>query len=836
VRHREHALTYAQLNGRANQLARELGRRGVGPEVRVAVCVEPSLDIAIALLAIFKAGGVYVPVEPTYPAARIAAILDEAAAPVLLCADELATRLGLLARPRLALASLPPLAAADAEGRDLDLAVAPTQAASIYYTSGTTGRPKGVVATQANVTTYILTAQRRYAISPAEVMPAIARFSFSISMFELMSPLAAGGTLVVLDRDHVLDLPRLAATLQTVTFFHMGPSLLRQLLPYLEAHGPGPAAYAGVRHASSGGDLVGPEVLEGLKRHFPAAEVFVIYGCSEISCMGLTYPAPRDLTITKTFVGRPFEDVAVRIVDGLGQRVPVGVVGEIQFAGGGLTRGYLERAELTAEKFVVHDGRRWYRTGDLGRVSAHGWVEIAGRNDFQIKIRGMRLELAEVEVHLRRAPGVRDAVAMGKPGPSGEPQLVAYVVPVDGAAPEPDQVRARAAAIRRYMVDHLPDYMVPAVVVELARLPLNHNLKVDRFALPDPPAPGQRGAVAPAEVPLSATEQVLAQLWCRLLELPAVSVADNFFDLGGESLGAQELIAEVERQLGVRLLGMDVLRESLEVLAAICDAARGPAAPRAARAPVVPAAAMAAITTFHFGDDDSLYGALHHDGAAGARAVLVCGAAGQEQVRAHFVLGRLARQLATRGVPTMRFDYHGVGDSPGHGPIAAITRWQRDVLTAAAELRRRTGARELIVVGVRLGALLLESVRDRLAADRIVLWDPVGAGEVYYQELAAMQRRHLAGIAALRRGRRAQAAAGVEALVGTEFTAAAIRELRRLRPAPLAAAAPPTARLDSRQGLGYDCGWTDVTRMEDILSDAGFSRRLVALCLGEEPA
>ena len=237
------------------------------------------------------------------------------------------------------------------------------------------------------------------------------------------------------------------------------------------------------------------------------------------------------------------------------------------------------------------------------------------------------------------------------------------------------------------MADRVPDYMVPAAFVELAKLPLNHNMKVDRFALPDPPRPTAVVAPAPTDVPVTPTERALAAQWQRLLDMPAVSVGDNFFDLGGDSLRAQEFIAAVEAELGVRLLGMDVLRESLEVLAALCDTTRGQApssTSRAARA----IAAQATSSNFHFGPDESLYGVVHHAAAAGDRAVLVCGAVGQEQVRAHFVLGRLARALALAGVPTMRFDYYGVGDSLGDGPVASVARWQRDVASAAAELRR----------------------------------------------------------------------------------------------------------------------------------------------------
>jgi amino acid adenylation domain-containing protein len=431
LRHRDRELAYDQLNRRANQLAHHLAGRGLGAEDRVVVCVEPSFDIAVALLGVLKAGAVYVPLDPTYPATRIRALLEDTRPALIVSNGYLIERLGLAGAPTLALDGGQLDALPDG---NLELEIDPARTAYLYYTSGTTGKPKGILASHANLGFYLEVARERYAIDHREVMPAIARFSFSISMFELASPLAAGGTLIILDRDHVLDPERMARTLTEVTMFHAGPSLLKHLLPYIERQGPDVSRFARVRHASSGGDMVPPEVLEALKRIFTAAEVFVIYGCSEISCMGCTYPVSREAIVDKTYVGRPFDNVIVRVLDAALRPMPIGAVGEIYFAGDGIVKGYLDRPELTAERFVEIDGHRFYRTGDMGRVSDGGWLEILGRNDFQIKVRGMRIELGEVEHHLRRAPGVRDAAVMAKPAPGGDKLMVGYVVFGDGAA------------------------------------------------------------------------------------------------------------------------------------------------------------------------------------------------------------------------------------------------------------------------------------------------------------------------------------------------------------------------------------------------------------------
>jgi amino acid adenylation domain-containing protein len=850
VRWREHSLSYAELNRRANQLAHHLAAQGVGANHPVIVCVEPGVEIAVALLAVLKAGAIYVPLDPAYPAARIRAILDDTNPKLVLSLSALIAKLGLGSSATFAfdtnadvLDGLP--------GGNPNLPVDPAQTATIYYTSGTTGKPKGVMASQGNLRAYIRLAQERYAFTARDVMPAIARFSFSISMFELMSPLVAGGTLIVLDRDHVLDLDRLVRTLAEVTFFHAGPSLLKNVLAHIRKHYRNFRAFSGVRHASSGGDMIAPEILESLKEIFANAEVFVIYGCSEVSCMGCTYPVPRDATVTRTYVGRPFDNVVVRVLDTALNQVPAGIVGEIHFAGAGVVKGYLNRPELGAEKFVEIDGLRFYRTGDMGRLSDDGWLEILGRNDFQINVRGMRIELGEVEVNLRRAPGVRDGVVVAKLAASGDKALVAYFV-ADPAGAGRARAVDRIAAIRRHMVENLPDYMVPASYVELETLPLNHNMKVDRRALPEPELAHQRVAGDPRlRQPETPTEQQLAALWKRLLGVVQVGLDDNFFELGGQSLNAMEFIAAAKQALGADLDGMEVLRESLEVLAAMCDRRLG----RLVADPAQRARAAATgerIEIFHFGADRSLYGALHTPARdASGTAVLVCAPIGQEHVRTHFILNRLGRQLAAQGAPVLRFDYFGCSDSLGDSVDASCERWQRDIVDAYHELRHRSGGHRIVGVGARLGATLLVHAAQRVDLAGIVLWDPIGEGTQYYAEMAEMHRRYVRGTQHLRLGRSPRRLHGAEELLGTTYSSAALEQLRSLALASkLSACAQPLKWLITSQPqdqlalfgsiarkhagsrieqLEFDCHWHEVAQMAEVLPDVGISRALATM-------
>jgi amino acid adenylation domain-containing protein len=798
VRHRGDALDYAALDGRANQLAHELVVRGAAGR-RVVVCVEPSNDAVVAMLAVWKAGAVYVPLDPSYPRARVAVILAEVAPAVVVTRKGLAEGLGLEGWIDVGARTS---TFTSTHSHDPD----PDAPAYIFYTSGTTGRPKGVVASHANLAHYAQVARDRYAITAADVIPAIARTSFSISLFELMSPLTAGGTLVVLDREVVLDPARLCDALAGVTLFHAGPSLLKAVLGHVERAGIDPARFDRVRHASSGGDTVPPSVLRGLATTFRAAEVFVIYGCSEIACMGCTYPVSRDAPIERTYVGRAFDNVVARVLDPSGNPVPVGVVGEVWLGGAGVALGYLDRPELTAARFVIRGDDRGYVTGDLGRIAADGNLELVGRSDFQIKVRGMRIELAEVEHHLRGAPSVVDGVVAARDTPGGERALVAYVV----LEPSARGQRAAIAAIRRHLTEQLPDYMVPAMYVELAALPLNHNLKLDRNALPPPPASAM---LRPAETD---AERALVAAFERLLGVE-VGVDDNFFERGGDSLTALELVAWVDRELGVRLDGLEVLREPLAVLAASCDSRRGRQV-----APPRPARTAPPWRAFHFGHDDELYGVLRGDAAISGTAVLIATPPDQDRVRAGFVLAQLARKLAERGVPSLAFDLYGCWDSLGHSRDATPARWRADYRSAAAELVRRTGATRIVAVAVRLAAPLLCSAD--VAVARLVLWDPVRDGATWYADASAQHRACVRGLAGVRRGRPPRRRDGVEELCGTTYARATLRELAGLRsmpPAGLAVATHTTA-----------IAWHDATRIDELVPDTGISAALVALVTG----
>jgi amino acid adenylation domain-containing protein len=534
LRFKRSEFTYAQLNQHANQLAGYLNSLGVNSEDRVAVCLEPSLEIAVCLLAIFKAGGVYVPLEPSYPLERLDIILTETQPKVLITQTHLLPNLPAIAEHIFCI---------DQDWQTIqylstqnpDTKISLTQTAYIIYTSGTTGKPKGVMVSHSNLLHYILVAQEKYGFHCDDVMPAIARFTFSISLFELLSPLVAGGTLMILERDHILDFERMAQVLHQVTVIHAGPSYLRSLLAYLAKKEL--QHFSSLRHVSTGGDMVPVDILERMKAIFQYADIFVIYGCSEASCMGCTYFVPRGYRLTKSLVGQPFNNVSIRLYDESQKLVPIGTTGEIYIGGAGIAKGYLDREELTQTKFLTIDGIHFYRTGDIGCFDEGGNLKMLGRDDFQIKLRGIRIEAEEIETTLNRHASVKQSLVMARDDIAGDTRLVAYVVT------NQNQI-IRTHELREFIKNKLPEYMVPNAFIFLDTMPLNPNGKIDRYALPslDKTKYFNEEFIAPQDE----VEKQLAIIWAKHLGHDLIGIHDNFFDLGGHSLLSVTLMLEIE--------------------------------------------------------------------------------------------------------------------------------------------------------------------------------------------------------------------------------------------------------------------------------------------------
>ncbi len=543
VHHNSKSLSYAELVEHGKQLSRSLRRSGVKKGDTVAAFLEPSEWTLVAILGIHHVGAVYVPIDPSFPADRIGAILDEVL-PVLIVSN---TNTEVLSqRSNAAIRNISELVFSDPligsiklvdESGDESLVVDPDAISHIFFTSGTTGRPKGVVSTHRNLTHYIESAINQYGFNANDRFVAAARFTFSISLFELLVPLAVGASVEILPRSSVLDMKSLAAAVERATVFHFGPSLLKKLLPFIRDNYPSLKPFSNLHHVSSGGDLIPPEVLEGLKEIFSNAEVFVIYGCSEISCMGSTYHVPRDQQITKTKVGKPMQNMEIRILDGNGNHVPRGIAGHVHFCGAGLVKEYLDQPELTAKKFHLLDGLRFYNTGDIGRIDANGNLELLGRDDFQVKIRGVRIEIQEIEQWLKQHPLISDCVVVANTLNGDERYLVAYLVTKSKAI--------NSAELIKYLSEKIPDFMVPSIYVALEALPLNHNGKLDRAQLP---APNKDNILLSTEFQQAEddVEEFLIGAWERIFSLKGIGIDHNFFEVGGDSLSAVQILTEIE--------------------------------------------------------------------------------------------------------------------------------------------------------------------------------------------------------------------------------------------------------------------------------------------------
>lgn len=530
-------LSYGQLNARANRLARRLVSMGVGRGSLVGVCMERSPEVVAALLGVLKAGAAYVPFDPVYPDARLRFMIDDTAAQVILAESTTAGRLRTLVE-RATIVCPDPSDLTSQPDTNLDVEVSGEDVAYVMYTSGSTGVPKGVLVRHRGIVRLVRGAS--YCdFGPDEVFLLHSPLTFDASTLEIWGPLLNGGRLAILPPGPPApDVLAGAIRRHGVTTMWLTAGLFHLMVDQR------PDDLARVRQVIAGGDVLSPQHVRKALRDRGRGILVNGYGPTETTTFACCFRMAADYQPGSTIpIGRPIPDTSVHILDEHMRPVPVGDPGELYIGGGGVAAGYLNRPELTRERFVPDpsgdSGDRLYRTGDRVRMDLDGNIEFLGRLDGQVKVAGHRIEPEEIEAELLRHPAVRQAVVAARPVPSGEKQLVAYVVAADPGA-------FSASDLKCDLAGQLPQHMVPARIVRLDELPLTPNSKVDRAALPDPELPRQ---AAPAAPPLSDMEGEVAAVWHRVLGR-AAGPDDNFFDLGGTSLQILEIHAVLTRTLG----------------------------------------------------------------------------------------------------------------------------------------------------------------------------------------------------------------------------------------------------------------------------------------------
>ena len=522
-------LTYAELNRRADRIAAWLRGSGVGPETLVGILLERTPNLVASMLGVLKAGGAYVPLDPGYPAERLGFILDDTRMPMVLTQRSLEGRLPAGELKRVFVEEIGNANDAAGDGR----APRAENLAYVIYTSGSTGRPKGVCLMHRGVVALAAWAQSFY--KPEELSGVLFSTSacFDVSVFESLVPLCLGGKIIL--AENILQAGTLAAA-NEITLVSSVPSAIAQLLRSDQLP-------ASVRTVNVAGEPCPQSLVDALYARPHIARVVDVYGPTEttVYSTGSVRVAGGLATI-----GRPLPNEQTYILDARLQPVPVGVRGELFIGGDKLARGYLNRPELTRERFIdspFRAGERLYRTGDGARFLPDGSIEYLGRLDDQVKVRGFRVELGEIEAALREHPAVMESAAVARPDANGLPRLLAYAVTAPGAAVE-------AQVLREHLTRRLPDYMLPAAIVLLETLPRTTSGKIDRRALPEPDFAHR---TASGEPPRTAAEQLLADLWREVLGVGVADVQHNFFELGGHSLLAAQVIARLHATLGIDL-------------------------------------------------------------------------------------------------------------------------------------------------------------------------------------------------------------------------------------------------------------------------------------------
>lgn len=547
IDHQPFSLTYQQLNEQSNQLAHYLIYHGLRPGGVVAIHLNRSYQTVITMLAVLKTGAAFVILEPTHPQQRNAFMLAETGVNFLITQKTVDSLANDVVFP-LYLEDHQPWIDQQST-KDTNFQPSPADLAYIIYTSGTTGKPKGVPVTHGNLFQTLSASQTQFSFSNHDVMLCLAAFSFDISLLELFCPLLSGGTAHLLISEQIFDLTLINQVLPKATALHAVPSLMGQIVDYIQASEDS-QPFLNLTRLFVGGEAVPPELLKRMQAVFPQATIHVLYGPTEATIICSSYTLSPGESVIGHLIGSPLPGATLRIYTN-GQQTPLGLPGELYIAGPGVVQGYWRQPELSQSRFVHLDDHTFYRTGDLVRYQADSAaptppIEFLGRLDQQLKIRGVRIEPGEIERILLQYSDIKEALITAYTGEDGEKQLIAYLIPAANNT-------FTLHAMRQRLYKQLPAYMIPSNFITLEAFPLTPHGKIDYQALPKPGRERPPSALTLIVPPSNPIEEELVNIWKDILQIDEISVADNFFELGGHSLLATRLISRIRETFQIDL-------------------------------------------------------------------------------------------------------------------------------------------------------------------------------------------------------------------------------------------------------------------------------------------
>lgn len=723
----ETRFSYTELHQRANRLANYLQGQGVEKGDWVALCLQRSEHMVVAILALMKLGATYVPLDPAYPADRVAYIIENADASMIITQSNLLPALPEHQGSNVCLDALTSQLLQQADEAPELAGSSADDLVYVIYTSGSTGNPKGVKLKHGNVANFLMTMAREPGLEAADRLLAVTTLSFDIAVLELMLPLSVGACVVLATREQATDAEALQALMlqERVTTLQATPATWRMLLQ---------GGWAGQKNLKS---LVGGEALPrdlALQLAKKVDQLWNMYGPTETAIWSTCERIKADAEAIS--IGKPIGNTKVYVLDQLGHPAPVGMPGELLIGGEGVCAGYHLRDDLNRQVFIPDvfsssPSAKLYRTRDRVKMHPDGRLEYLERMDNQVKVRGYRIELGEIETVLGELETVRDCAVLAREDVLGDVRLVAYVLTVDGQLDE----RSLTLGLR----ERLPEFMQPQHFVLMQSMPRTPNGKLDRKALPPPQI--REGAKDELHIePRTDTERWVADRWSELIRIESIGVDDNFFALGGHSLLAMRFIADSRKQFSGAVSLQMVLRETLAQIAATLDPEDRAESPESVSAE----GSTTVKAFFSSASEKPMYCAYHAptDGRRAHRAVLMAQSLGHEYQRGHRAMQELAIALSKEGCAVLRFDYCNTGDSAGEPEELSLPQLQQDLSAATEELIRLSDCRSVDVLSMRLGSLLVESRVDA-RWDRHYAWDPVLKGAAHRELLVQLQQASL---------------------------------------------------------------------------------------------